>query len=216
MTAAEIVFLVDDDADLRTATTRLLSAHGLVVRAFGSAESFLAAFDPEQPGCLLLDLRMPGKSGLELQQALRQRAAQLPIVFLTGHADVPTSVYAMKEGAVDVLEKPVPEDTLIAALRRALARDGELRKERSDRSDIQRRFDSLTPRERDVFRELIAGLRNKQTARALGIAERTVKLHRAHVLEKMSAATLADLGMMAERLGLNEPGAHGAKPGQPA
>ena len=212
MTAAEIVFLVDDDADLRTATTRLLSACGFSVRAFNSAESFLAAFDPAQPGCLLLDLRMPGKSGLELQQALRQRAAQLPIVFLTAHADVPTSVYAMKEGAVDVLEKPVAEGTLVAALKRALQRDSELRKQRSERSDIQRRFDSLTPRERDVFRELIAGQRNKQTAQVLGIAERTVKLHRAHVLEKMGTATLADLGRIAERLG---PAATSAEPAKP-
>jgi FixJ family two-component response regulator len=194
------VFLVDDDDALRRATTRLLKACGYDVREFASAEEYLAAFDADAPGCLLLDLRMPGQSGLELQQALAERGSALPIVFLTGHADVPTSVYAMKQGAVDLLQKPVQEPELLAALDRALERRG-----RAEISALQRRYATLTPREREVLSELVAGQRNKQTAYALGISERTVKLHRARVLEKMGAESLADLGRMAERLGLGPP-----------
>lgn len=206
------VFLVDDDEGLRKATLRLLNACGFNAKGFGSADEFLATFDPAASGCLLLDLRMPGRSGLELQEELTRRGSPLPIVFLTGHADVPTSVYAMKQGAVDFLEKPVAEQALVAALTRALKRDEEQRKERSDRAELERRYASLTPRERDVFGEVIAGQRNKQAARVLGIAERTVKLHRARVLEKMGAATLADLGRVAERLGICERSSDAQKP----
>jgi FixJ family two-component response regulator len=198
------VFLVDDDEALRKATARLLESHGLNVRAFASAEEFLAAFDAQAPGCLLLDLRMPGQSGLELQQQLKELGSLLPVVFLTGHADVPTSVFAMKEGAVDFLEKPVAEDVLLAALTRAIEKDALVRQEELERSRLERRYASLTPREREVFAEVIAGQRNKQAAYALGIAERTIKLHRARVLEKMGALTLADLGRIAERLGLHK------------
>ncbi len=196
------VFLVDDDEALCAATTRLLDAHGFVVRSFLSAEEFMASFDPQAPGCLLLDLRMPGKSGLELQQWLSDHKVELPIVFLTGHADVPTSVFAMKKGAIDFLQKPAREEDLVAAVERALAKDSSTRRHSGERAELQRRYDTLTPREREVLVEIVAGQRNKQAAYSLGIAERTVKLHRSRVLEKMGADSLAELVRMAEFLGL--------------
>lgn len=201
-----IVFLVEDDEPLRRATTRLLSSHGFGVREFASAEEFLAAVGPEDKGCLLLDLRLPGASGLELQQRLAERSLSTPIVFLTGHADVPTSVYAMKRGAVDFLEKPAREEELVAALERALARDESGRREHGELSELERRYAELTPREREVLASVVGGQRNKQTARALGIAERTVKLHRSRVLQKMRAESLAELVRMAQRLGLRAAG----------
>jgi two-component system, LuxR family, response regulator FixJ len=202
MTRLGTVFLVDDDQALCAATTRLLDACGFKVRAFTSAESFMSQFDSKEPGCLLLDLRMPGQSGLELQQTLLEQRVEIPIVFLTGHADVPTSVYAMRKGAVDFLQKPASEEHLIAALERALVRDQEQRKQFAEHAALRKRYERLTPREREVFSEVVAGQRNKQTAFSLGIAERTVKLHRSRVLEKMEADSLADLVRMAEYLGL--------------
>lgn len=202
MNRSGTVFLVDDDEALCAATTRLLDAHGFAVRSFLSAESFMASFAPGTPGCLLLDLRMPGKSGLELQQWLGENKVEIPIVFLTGHADVPTSVFAMKKGAVDFLQKPAREEDLIAALERALAKDVSARRHSGERAELQRRYETLTPREREVFVEIVAGQRNKQAAHSLGIAERTVKLHRSRVLEKMGADSLAELVRMAEFLGL--------------
>lgn len=200
--AAGTIFLVDDDEALRRATTRLLRSHGLEVQAFESAEEFLARYDAALPGCLLLDLRLPGQSGLELQRTLAARGATPPIVFVTGHADVPTSVFAMKGGAIDFLEKPVPEKELVAALVRALELDARARLERGQLERIQARYASLTSREREVFSEIIAGRLNKQAALTLGIAERTVKLHRSRVLEKMDAGSVADLVRMAEALDL--------------
>jgi FixJ family two-component response regulator len=200
--ARHVVYLVDDDDALRRATSRLLQSSGLDVRAFASAEAFLSEYDGAEPGCLLLDLRMPGQSGLELQRTLRERGVGLPIVFLTGHADVPASVHAMKGGAIDFLEKPVDEDRLLGAIESALEADLAARRERGDLTQIQARLASLTGREREVLVEVVAGKLNKQVANALGIAERTVKLHRARVLEKMGAESLADLVRIAERLGL--------------
>lgn len=196
------VFLVDDDEALRRATTRLLTACGYTVKAYGSAEEYLAALDPKATGCILLDLRMPGLSGLELQKMLVARKVALPIVFLTGHADVSTSVLGMKQGAIDFLQKPVREEDLLAALDRALQVEHESRDEKQEVAQLQARYDTLTPREREVLTEMVAGLRNKQTAFTLGIAERTVKLHRSRVLDKMGAPTLPDLVRMAEKLGL--------------
>jgi len=202
MSAQGCVFLVDDDEALRRATTRLLAAHALDVRAFASAEEFLAAYDPARPGCLLLDLRLPGRSGLELQRTLAERGPLPPIIFLTAHADVSTSVFAMKGGAVDFLEKPVSEERLIAALQHALELDTRTRAERLQLASVRARYEGLTVREREVFTEIVAGRLNKQAAQTLGIAERTVKLHRAHVLQKMGAASIPDLVRMAEALDL--------------
>ncbi len=202
MSSRHIVYLVDDDDALRRATSRLLQASGLDVRAFPSAEEFLAHYDAAVPGCLLLDLRMPGQSGLELQRTLLDRGVAVPIVFLTGHADVPASVHAMKGGAIDFLEKPVDEDRLLCAIEQALEVDLAARRARGDLTQVQARLANLTAREREVLVEVVAGKLNKQIASSLGIAERTVKLHRARVLEKMGAESLADLVRIAERLGL--------------
>jgi FixJ family two-component response regulator len=202
MSQAGRVFLVDDDDALRRATTRLLGVHGFEVRAFGTAEEFLRGYDPDQPGCLLLDMRLPGQSGLELQRTLAERGMHPQIVFLTGHADVPTSVFAMKGGAIDLLEKPVREEDLVAALTRAIALDAQKRAERQQLAKVKQLYAALTAREREVFFEVVAGRLNKQAAQTLGIAERTVKLHRARVLEKMGAGSVADLVRMAEALDL--------------
>lgn len=206
MNSRGTVFLVDDDDALRRATARLLTANGFEVRAFASADEYLERFDPAAHGCLLLDLRMPGKSGLELQKALAQRGSPPPIVFLTGHADVPASVLAMKQGALDFLEKPVSEPNLLAALERAIELDEEQRIQHAELAVIRTRYDALTPREREVLGEMIAGQLNKQAAYSLGIAERTVKLHRSRVMEKMSAKSIPELVRMAERLGLKPAG----------
>lgn len=206
MNARETVFLVDDDDGLRRATARLLAANGFEVQSFASADEYLEKFDPNAAGCLLLDLRMPGKSGLELQQTLAARGSPPPIVFLTGHADVPASVLAMKQGAIDFLEKPVSEQTLVEALVRALELAREQRKARTEIALLRQRYDALTPREREVMAETIAGQLNKQAAYSLGIAERTVKLHRSRVMEKMGADSLPELVRMAGRLGLKPAG----------
>lgn len=196
------VFLVDDDADFRGATRRLLSALGFDVSSYASAEEYLAAFDAEAPGCLLLDLRMTGASGLELLQRLQQGEIMPPVVFLTAHGDVPTSVLAMRSGAIDFLQKPVSGATLVPVLRRALERDAQQRRDRSNLAELRSRFGTLTRREREILNEMLAGVLNKQAAQKLQIAERTVKLHRANVLEKMGAQSIPELVRMAERLGV--------------
>ena len=180
----------------------MLTASGFEVRGFASAEEYLAGLDAAAAGCLLLDLRLPGRSGLELQRLLLERGCRLPIVFLTGHADVPASVYAMKQGAVDFLEKPARGEELIAALQRALALDAEQRRIDAELQILRERYAKLSEREKQVLAELLAGARNKQAAFALGIAERTVKLHRSRVLKKMGTDSIPELVRMAERLGL--------------
>jgi len=198
------IFLVDDDEALRRATRRLLDVRGFQVLEYGSAAEFVADFDPQRPGCLLLDVRMPGTTGFELQEDLTRRGVRMPIVFLTGHADVPTSVHAMKQGAVDLLQKPVREADLIAAVERALERDSKRRTEEGQLAVLTRRYESLTPREKEILAGVVAGQLNKQVAFALGIAERTVKLHRSRVLEKMRAESLAELVRMAQALGIDD------------
>ena len=202
MDSTPTVFLVDDDDALRAATARLLGTYGLRVEGHASAEEFLASFDATRPGCVLLDLRMPGQSGLELQAELTARGITLPVVFLTGHADVPTSVYAMRQGALDFLQKPVREEELIAALERAIERDRELRARQDERAALEERYATLTTREVEVLEGLLAGRLNKQIGFALGIAERTVKLHRANVLDKMGVASLTELAEIVGRLNL--------------
>jgi FixJ family two-component response regulator len=200
MSTKPLIHVVDDDESLRTAVLRLLGAAGFEACGYASTGDFLLHPLPDRPGCLLLDVRMPGPSGLDLQAALKRQGIMLPVIFLTGHADVTSSVKAMKAGAVDFLTKPVKRDILLDALRRALELDLLLRAARDEADRLRARFASLTPREREVFDLIIAGRLNKQIAEELGIAERTVKLQRAQVMAKLGAGSAAELGQLAERL----------------
>jgi FixJ family two-component response regulator len=197
-----VIHVVDDDAGMRRALSRLLEAAGYAVCSYASAGDFLLADVGDTPGCVLLDVRMPGPSGLDLQEALAKRGAPLPIVFLTGHGDIPMSVRALKAGASDFLTKPVKRDTLLAAVESALAQDAARRAEREELRALRERYDTLTPREREVFVLVVAGRLNKQIAGEIGAAERTVKAHRAQVMEKMAVDSLADLVRAASQLGL--------------
>jgi FixJ family two-component response regulator len=196
-----IVHVVDDDDSLRKAVTRLLCAAGYDVHAYASAGDFaLARRENNRRGCVLLDVRMPGPSGLDLQEALARDDEPLPIIFLTAHGDVPTSVRAMKAGAVDFLTKPIKRDVLLRAVRTALARDLRSHTSHEQLRDLRTRFAKLTPREREVFDLVIVGRLNKQIAAELGMAERTVKAHRAQVMAKMQATSLAELVHLADRM----------------
>jgi len=196
------VFIVDDAREVRMGLSRLLAAAGYRVRAFESAACFLEEHDVEAPGCLLLDVCMPGLSGLELQRTLVGSPGARPIVFLTGRGDIQTSVHAMKEGAVDFLTKPVDESQLFAAVEQALKRDAEQRLERAIRDTIHKRLAMLTPRERQVMAHVIRGRLNKQIAADLGTGEKTVKVHRARVMSKMVARSVAELVQLAARVGV--------------
>ena len=198
----ERVFLVDDDASVLKGLRRLLVAAGFEVAAFESPQLFLDGHDASAQGCLVLDLAMPGLNGMELQQALAARGSVLPIVFLTGHGDVPTSVQAMKRGAADFLTKPVDDKDLLAAIQNAFEKGRALRKDRSEAAEIERRLATLTPREREVLAHIVAGKRNKQVAIELGTVEKTIKVHRARAMEKMQARSLAELVRLAERAGI--------------
>jgi len=200
MSTAPLIHVVDDDESFRTALLRLLDAAGFEARGYASAGDFLMHPAPDRPGCVLLDVRMPGPSGLELQTALQRQGLALPVIFLTGYADVDSSVRAMKAGAVDFLAKPVERDTLLDALRRALARDALQRTARDEADRLRARFASLTSREREVFDRIVAGKPNKDIAEELGIAERTVKAQRAQVMAKLEVGSAAELGRLAEQL----------------
>ena len=198
---AGTVFLVDDEPSVRRALTRLLRADGLDVLSFPSAQDFLdAPWPAEGSACLVADLRMPGLSGLDLQEELRKRGLDLPIVFISGRADVASSIRAMKGGAVDFIEKPFTHGDLLAAIRRALGEHGQRQAERSRRAALETRAARLTPREREVFGLVASGLLNKQVGDELGTSEKTIKVHRARVMEKMEAGSLADLVRMADQL----------------
>jgi len=197
-----VIHVVDDDASFRTAVVRLLSASGYEVRGYPNAGEFLLAKRGSSPGCVVLDVRMPGPSGLDLQAGLGERGDALPIIFLTGHGDIPMSVIAMKAGAVDFLTKPVDKGALLAAVRNALARDAEDRASRDRARELHSRYETLTPRERAVLALVVAGRLNKQVGTELGVSERTVKAHRAQVMEKLHAKTLAELVKIAEQLRL--------------
>lgn len=196
-----IVHVVDDDDSVRNAVMRLLQTAGYQARGYGSAAEFLLARpDPDVPGCILLDVRMPGPSGLELQEGLVRFEVRMPVVFLTGHGDVPMSVHAMKAGAVDFLTKPVRLEALLTAVQAALASDAQNRAARMRARTLRERFELLTPREREVFAGVVAGKLNKQIAAELGTAERTVKAQRAQVMQKMRAASVPDLVHVADEL----------------
>ncbi|MGA2718814.1 MAG: response regulator transcription factor [Candidatus Acidiferrales bacterium] len=195
-----IVFVIDDDRLIRDGLQSLIRSVGLRVETFASAQEFLVAKRPDAPSCLILDVRMPGLSGLDLQLKLTEADIRIPIIFITGHGDIPMSVRAMKEGAHEFLTKPVRGQDLLDAAQKAIASDRALRKDRAELMELQKRFDSLTPREKEVLELVVAGLLNKQIADELGMSELTVKTHRAHVMEKTQAESLAHLVRMSEKL----------------
>ena len=197
-----IVFVVDDDYRVREALSSLVASVGLEVAVFGSAQEFLESEKPDSPACLVLDLELPGTSGLELQQELAAGASP-PIIFITGHGDVPSSVRAMKAGAVEFLPKPFGEEELLQAIDAAIALDRKARQERSELSELQRHYALLTPRERQVLPFVVAGLANKQTAGELGTSEITIGVHRGQIMRKMAARSLAELVRMADKLGID-------------
>lgn len=199
------VFLVHDVPSVRRALTRLLRVAGLEVASYSSGEALLAEMGGPGPSCVVADLRMPGLSGLELQEELSRRGLNLPVLLISGHADVPSGVRALKAGAIDFLEKPVSATHLLEAVQRALARHAEQRAARQEKEVLESRFERLTPREREVFALVATGLINKQVGFELGTAEKTIKVHRARVMAKMEAASRADLVRMAGRLGMAAP-----------
>ena len=199
------VFIVDDDASVLKGLRRMIEGAGLKVATFDSSQQFLDCHDPNAPGCLLLDVEMPGLNGIELQRSLAKRGGILPIIFLTGYGDVPKGVQAMKRGAVDFLTKPADEKELLAAIGQAFDRDRVLRQERRDLADIHGRLATLTAREREVLAYIVSGRRNKEVAADLGTVEKTIKVHRGRVMEKLQVRSLAELVRLAERAGVERP-----------
>ena len=206
MSQRTAVAIIDDEESVRKSLVRMLQAQGLQALAFPSAQEFLDSPHGQTVSCVVSDLRMPGLDGLGLQRMLRAKLPHLSMVFITGHGDIPASVTAMKAGAVDFLEKPVKGATLIDAIRRASERSINLQATNAEIDALKVRYETLTPREREVFSLVTAGLLNKQVAAELGVAEKTIKQHRGHVVDKMAAQSLADLVVMAERLGVRPSG----------
>ena len=196
------VLVIDDDPDLRTSIGRLLRSLGIDVRLFASVPDFLTADPPDGPACLVLDVRMPGQSGLDLQQELAQLGRERPIIFITGYGDIPMSVQAMKRGAIEFLTKPFRDQDLLDAIQLGLARDRARREHERALADLRQRFASLSPREREIMLQVVRGRLSKQIAHDMGIAEATVKVHRSRAMHKMKAGSLPELGQMADRLDL--------------
>jgi FixJ family two-component response regulator len=196
------VFIIDDDPLYRESSERLVRSVGFSVQSFESASDFLASRRPDVPSCLILDVRLPGLSGLDLQQELAEAGVHIPIIFVTGYGDIPMSVQAMKAGAVEFLEKPFRDQVLLDAIRQAIARDRTARQQQARNAELRRRYDSLTPREREVFKCVVSGMLNKQIADELRATERTIKFHRGHLMLKMQVNSLAELVRLAEALGI--------------
>jgi FixJ family two-component response regulator len=198
-----LVFVIDDDASVRDAIADLLRSVGLRVESFASTQEFLQSKRPDAPGCIVLDVRLPGPSGLEFQRTLSKSNIHLPIIFISGHADVPMSVRAMKSGAIEFLTKPLPEQELLDAIQTGIERDRARRQEAKVVAELRERFDSLTPREREVLALVVTGRRNKQIAAQANMSEMTVKVHRSQIMRKMRAKSLVDLVRMADALGVS-------------
>jgi FixJ family two-component response regulator len=204
--AESIVFIVDDDPLYRRSSERLVRSVGFRVQSFESARDFLSSRRPNVPSCLILDVRLPGLSGLDLQRELAQARVHIPIIFVTGHGDIPMSVQAMKAGAVEFLTKPFRDQVLLDAIRQAIGRDQVARQQHARNADLRRRYESLKPREREVFKCVVSGMLNKQIADELGAKERTVKFHRGNIMRKMQVNSVAELARMAEMLGIANQG----------
>jgi len=199
----QVVFVIDDDPSIRAAIKRLLEAVGLRAETFATGQEFFNSKLPDTPACIVLDVRLPERSGLDLQREMVEKGFNIPIIFITGHGDIPMSVQAMKAGAVGFLTKPFRDQDLLDAVAEAIKRDRAERHQRAEIAELGNSLDSLTPRERQVMTMVVAGLLNKQIAAELGISEKTIKVHRAHVMEKMKAGSLPDLVRMADKLGVN-------------
>ena len=200
-----MVFVVDDDAPMRESLKNLIRSVGLRVELFASAQEFLRSNRPDRPSCLVLDVRLPGLSGLDLQRRTTEAGMEIPIIFITGYGDIPMTVRAMKAGAVEFLSKPFRDQDLLDAIQQALERDGKARDQRAALEELRSRFASLTSREREVMKRVVAGLLNKQIGAELGTSETTVKVHRHQVMEKMGAGSVPELVRMADRLGVPVP-----------
>ena len=200
--AEPVVFIIDDDPLYRASAERLIRSVGFNVQGFDSARDFLSSRRSDVPSCLILDVRLPGLSGLDLQRQLAEAGVHIPIIFVTGHGDIPMSVQAMKAGAVEFLTKPFRDQVLLDAIRQAIGRDQLARRQHARNLDFRRRYESLGPREREVFKCVVSGMLNKQIADELGATERTIKFHRSHIMQKMQVKSVAELVRIAEALGI--------------